>query len=140
LDNLPKDYRTLLNRFDLEPRLRSFICCLSCFTSYDDTPKTQDVCDYRRAPDVPPCGSNLFRSRMIRGHVFKRPVHKYVYQDMKQWVAHLLSRPDVEMLMELSRKAGHSALLNGVGDIHDSCAICSLHGPDGKPFVISSTD
>ncbi|KIK27013.1 hypothetical protein PISMIDRAFT_71029, partial [Pisolithus microcarpus 441] len=128
LDDLPKDYRTLLNRFDLEPRLRSFICCPSCFALYHDTPKTQDACDYRRAPDAPPCGSNLFRSRIIRGQEFKRPIRKYVYQDMKQWVARLLSRPDVETLME------------PIGDIHNSRAIRSLCGPDGKPFLISNTD
>ncbi|KAI6110105.1 hypothetical protein F5141DRAFT_1004846, partial [Pisolithus sp. B1] len=66
LDDLPKDYRTLLNRFDLEPWLRSFVCCPSCFALYNDTTETLDLCDYRRAPDVPPCESNLFRSRMIR--------------------------------------------------------------------------
>ena len=137
LDDLPNDYRTLLNRFDLEPRLRSYICCPSCFALYDDSPNAQDVCSHRRAVDLPSCGSNLFRSRAVKGQVFKRPIRKYVHQDMKQWVARLLSRPDVEIRIESARNAPQSAEIR---DIHDSSAIQSLHGPDGKPFFVSNTD
>ncbi|KAI6107374.1 hypothetical protein EDD16DRAFT_1433494, partial [Pisolithus croceorrhizus] len=50
----------------LEPRLRSFICCPSCFPLYNDTSETPDLCHYRHALDVPPCKSNLFRLRTIR--------------------------------------------------------------------------
>ncbi|KAI6121624.1 hypothetical protein F5141DRAFT_963048, partial [Pisolithus sp. B1] len=66
------------------------------------------------------------------------PICKYVHQDMKQWVAHLLSRPGVETLIELSRNVGHST--EEIGDIHNSHAIQSLSGPDGKPFLVSNSE
>ncbi|KAI6107375.1 hypothetical protein EDD16DRAFT_1434432, partial [Pisolithus croceorrhizus] len=66
------------------------------------------------------------------------PIRKYVHQDMKHWVAHLLSRPSMETLIELSQNVGHST--EEIGDIHNSCAIWSLCSPDGKPFLISNTD
>ena len=56
---------------------------------------------------------------------------------MKQWVARLLSRPDVETCIELGRNTVRSAEIK---DIYDSGAIHSLQGPDGKPFFFSNTD
>ncbi|KAF9231763.1 hypothetical protein BU15DRAFT_7436, partial [Melanogaster broomeanus] len=66
LKGIPRDYRTLLKRFDLDPRLRSYTCCPSCFALYKDSLHEPETCTYRKAPDQPPCGASLFRTKFIR--------------------------------------------------------------------------
>ncbi|KAH7906045.1 hypothetical protein BJ138DRAFT_974158, partial [Hygrophoropsis aurantiaca] len=36
LSSIPQDSRSLLNHFDLHPRLRFYVCCPSCFALYDE--------------------------------------------------------------------------------------------------------
>jgi len=47
---------------------------------------------------------------MLRGVPFTRAVRKFVHQDLKEWLARLLSRPDIEKEVEksLSEKRVHS--------------------------------
>lgn len=77
---LPRDPRTLLQYFDLNPRLRSYTCCPSCFALYSDSAPAPDNCTNQKATDEPPCGASLFRTKVIRGRSFRRPVRKYVHQ------------------------------------------------------------
>ena len=77
---LPRDPRTLLQYFDLNPRLRSYTCCPLCFALYPDSAPTPDNCTNQKASGEPPCGTSLFRTKNIRGRSFRRPVRKYVHQ------------------------------------------------------------
>jgi len=77
---LPRDPRTLLQYFDLNPRLRSYTCCPSCFALYPDPAPTPDNCTNQKASGEPPCGTSLFRTKNIRGRSFRWPVRKYVHQ------------------------------------------------------------
>jgi hypothetical protein len=107
LQSIPKDYRTLLKHFDLDPRLRIYVCCPACFALYDDSSPLPDTCTFRKAPDQPPCAADLFKTRSIRGVSFKRPIRKYAHQDLKHWVGRMLSRSDSEALLEAST-SGHA--------------------------------
>lgn len=77
---LPRDPRTLLQYFDINPRLRSYTCCPLCFALYSDSAPAPDNCTNQKATDEPPCGASLFRTKVIRGRSFRRPVRKYVHQ------------------------------------------------------------
>ncbi|KAI6103708.1 hypothetical protein EDD16DRAFT_1493464 [Pisolithus croceorrhizus] len=96
LNAFPGDYRTLLRHFDLDPRLCSYVCCPSCFALYPDFSNAPDKCINRKAQNELPCGSALFRTKSIRGQEFRRPIRTYLHQGMKDWVARLLSRPNIE--------------------------------------------
>jgi len=77
---LPRDPRTLLQFFDLNPRLRAYTCCPSCFALYPDSASVPDNCTNKKAPAEPSCGTSLFRTKNIRGRSFRRPIRKYVHQ------------------------------------------------------------
>ncbi|KAI5992857.1 hypothetical protein EDC04DRAFT_2910994 [Pisolithus marmoratus] len=85
LNMFPRDYRTLLRHFDLDPHLRSYICCPSCFALYPDSSEVPDKCSNCKARDESPCGSALFRTKDIRGQEFRRPIRTYLHQGMKDW-------------------------------------------------------
>ncbi|KIO05132.1 hypothetical protein M404DRAFT_9134 [Pisolithus tinctorius Marx 270] len=132
---LPRDPRTLLQFFDLNPRLRSYTCCPSCFALYPDSAPVPDNCTNQKASDEPSCDTSLFRTKTIRGRSFRRPIRKYVHQEMKHWVARLLSQRDIEQHLNASSSSGHATLLGEIGDIHEANAVQSLLGPDRMPFV-----
>ncbi|KAI6138748.1 hypothetical protein BKA82DRAFT_4020679 [Pisolithus tinctorius] len=131
---LPRDPRTLLQFFDLNPRLRSYTCCPSCFALYPDSAPVPDNCTNQKASDEPSCDTSLFRTKTIRGRSFQRPIRKYVHQEMKHWVARLLSQRDIEQHLNASSSSGHATLLGEIGDIHEANAVQSLLGPDRMPF------
>ncbi|KAI6098652.1 hypothetical protein EDD16DRAFT_1498276 [Pisolithus croceorrhizus] len=70
LNMFPRDYRTLLRHFDLDPHLHSYICCPSCFALYPDSSTAPDECSNCRAQNESPCGLALFRTKNIRGQEF----------------------------------------------------------------------
>jgi len=69
----PRDYRTILNHFDLDPRLRFYVCCPSCCTLYDDV-DFPDACTFCEFPSSSPCSVRLKQERVICGKPMIRPV------------------------------------------------------------------
>jgi hypothetical protein len=134
LSEIPKDSRTLLRRFKLDPHLRTFICCPLCFALYADTRECPTRCTFKGTPDAPECSARLFRTRSIRGNALERPIRKYSHQEMKHWMARFLSRPDIELTIE-SYTAEATGRHRVVNDILGSRAILDLRGPDGQSFI-----
>ncbi|KAI6020329.1 hypothetical protein BKA83DRAFT_1527796 [Pisolithus microcarpus] len=54
----PRDYRTILNHFDLDPHLQLYVCCPSCYTLYDDM-DFPDFCTFHDFPSSRPCSAKL---------------------------------------------------------------------------------
>ncbi|KAI0054555.1 hypothetical protein BV25DRAFT_1785564, partial [Artomyces pyxidatus] len=83
------------------------------------------------------CNSQLKKSRRIRGgKTTSYPIRRFVYHDMKAWVANMLSRADVEKQMDrdVFDKTGpdweHS-------DIWHAKVLQDFRGPDGAArFVL----
>ncbi|KAG1879948.1 uncharacterized protein F5891DRAFT_1204354, partial [Suillus fuscotomentosus] len=136
LADLPRDSRTLLKRIHLDPKCKSYITCPSCFKLYnDDDFACPEYCIHSPLPGAPQCSTKLKRTRIIRGTAFERPVKKYLYQDMKQWLARFLSRSDIESKLERGSAANMKVADGEQHDIWDAEVLQNFQGPDGSPFV-----
>lgn len=132
----PSDYRTILNHFDLDPRLRFFVCCPSCCTLYEDV-DFPDTCTFREFPSSSPCSVRLKWERMICGKPMIRPVRKFAYQELKGWLGRILSYPEIESALEapLSNISVSHSGNEPFHDIFDASFARHLNGYDGKPFL-----
>jgi hypothetical protein len=100
-DNWPRDIRTALQAFDLDPDTMHYACCKKCFSIYPpeskENPRYPKFCTFRETPGSPKCGVKLLQSKVKGEGVI--PIRRYVYQPMKSWLGRLLSRPDLEEVM-----------------------------------------
>lgn len=132
-DSLPTDIRTILGRFDLDPVTRPYICCPACCAIYPKPyPKT---CSYQLTPQSKPCGTQLWRTRTIIGRAFSFPLREFLYQEMKHWLARLLSRDNLEDMMDAILKRAVKEALEAMLDIWDAPVLRELVLSDGTRFV-----
>ncbi|TFY82685.1 hypothetical protein EWM64_g1325 [Hericium alpestre] len=133
--SIPKDPRTIIGAFDLEPRTKSYICCPTCFALYDDSLPPPPCCTYKQTPASRTCKASLLRTRLINGKKITCPIRKYVHQEMKEWVARLFSRPDMEELLDKPLYPDPLARGDQAEDIWDARTFAAFLGPDGKSFL-----
>lgn len=137
IDQVPKDPRTVLNRFNLDPRCSSLLQCPVCYALYPYngtmTPATGEIdrCSYKPTPSSPPCGVPLWEERRSGGKTFLAPRRKYVHQSLKEWVGRLLMRPGVE---EMFREPCNRPATTVMEDIWDAPVLRNFRGDDGKSF------
>ncbi|KAH6902207.1 hypothetical protein BKA70DRAFT_1229248 [Coprinopsis sp. MPI-PUGE-AT-0042] len=71
---IPLTLQTVLNRFELDPVMKMYICCPQCFAlkphSSDETFQQQITCTALAAPSAQPCGAKLLMKRNFRIEVF----------------------------------------------------------------------
>ncbi|RPD67245.1 hypothetical protein L226DRAFT_452550 [Lentinus tigrinus ALCF2SS1-7] len=134
LDRLPIDIRTIVSRFDLDPHLRSFVCCPVCFAIYDTRP-LPGTCLHRPTPKSDPCGAQLWRSRNIRGKTFSYPLRTYLHQELKEWLARFLARPGMEDVMDSAAGGVTGFPKRVMRDLWDAPVFRELL-KDGHPFVL----
>ena len=60
VDEVPRDPRTALERFNLDPVFQTYTMCSRCYALYPIS-GTQIYCTFRPAPNDPPCGEILLR-------------------------------------------------------------------------------
>lgn len=132
LDNVPKDPRTIYTYFDLQPRVRSYVCCPSCFALYEPGNTELKTCTELVTPETV-CGASLYATRRIRSQFFSRPIRVYVTQSLKDWLGRILSRPDLERHLESFPKKVPGEL----NDFWDGEAINSFLGPDKLQLFIT---
>jgi hypothetical protein len=136
-EKLPDDPRTVLNRFDLDPRCSSFLQCPACYALYPyngtitSTLPEFDICTHRSTPASPPCGVPLWEERHIGGKIIRAPRRKYIHQNLKEWVGRLLTRPGVE---ELLREPCDKPEKLAMEDIWDAPVFRTFRDPDSKSF------
>ncbi len=133
IDTLPIDIRTILGRFDLDPVTRAYACCPSCFAIYSKP--YPETCSHRRAFLSKPCGAKLWRKRTIRGREFTFPIRIFLYQEMKGWLARMLSRKDIEDVMDKMLKRAAGAAKPIMMDLWDAPVFRELRTEDGNRFV-----
>lgn len=135
LINFPRDSRTLLNHFDLNPKLRSFVCCPCCCALYEGDSACPEFCTFAD-PSGTPCSTKLKRTRTVCGTAFTRPICKFMYQEMTEWLARMLSRTDIEDALNTSLSGIHGTSGDGPwSDIFEANVIQNFLGADGKPFI-----
>lgn len=124
LDEVPRDPRTALKRFDLDPVFQTYTMCSKCYALYSIS-GTPMCCTFRSTPSNPPCGETLLRSRdrgstLGAGGAGARycdsdddsenedhdnnigtdggyiPIKTYTHQSLKHWLASMMCRPGIE--------------------------------------------
>lgn len=133
----PRDIRTAIQAFDLDPDTIHYACCKKCSSIYQprskDNPDYPDVCTFRETPGSEQCGARLLRKKSKGEGVI--PIRRYVYQPMKSWLGRLLSRPDIEQ--SFLPKAGPVSFFKRMTDIWHGTELNEFKGPDGKWFFDS---
>lgn len=121
LNEVPRDPRTALTRFDLDPVFRTYSMCSGCYALYPIS-GTLMACTFRPTPGDSPCGRPLLRSRE-RGHAnaedvggddsasntededhgedtvpdgYYVPIKTYTHQSLIHWLGSMLCRPGIE--------------------------------------------
>ncbi|KIK28149.1 hypothetical protein PISMIDRAFT_91594 [Pisolithus microcarpus 441] len=102
---------------------------------YPDFSNAPDECINHKAQNELPCSLALFRTKSIRGWEFQWPIQTYLHQGMKDWVACLLSRPNIEQLIQETNGNTLSSHHDEIRDIHKAQVLQLLIGPDGRPFM-----
>ena len=133
---IPSDVRTVIDRLDLTPVTRSFVCCPRCFTCH---PIAQDMpypdhCTHQETPSSPCCNYPLRKTKHIKGRQKSFPVRRLLVNSLEDWITKLLNQPKLERYMDEYPTAREASEV--VHDIWDAQALRDLKGPDGKPFVI----
>jgi len=136
-EKLPRDPRTVINRFDLDPRCSSFLQCPACYALYPytgtATPASPEIekCTHQPTPTSSPCGVPLWEERKLGMKTFLSPRRKYIHQNLKEWVGRLLTRPGVE---EMLREPCDRPATSVMEDIWDAPVLRNFKDVDGKPF------
>lgn len=131
--SIPHDLRTVLNSMNLEPVYKTFVCCPRCFCTYDTSREYPDHCTNRDTRGSAMCGRALRKTRRRGDTGIDVPVREYLYQDLKEWVGKLYSRPGLEEILDRDMLAAGDPDL--MSDIHDATALRNFCGPDGKIFL-----
>jgi hypothetical protein len=165
VNEVPKDPRTLLAMYGLDPITRSYICCPSCFSLYphsvtktkkrkappsfdnsEDHPVAASLdkleltapthCTHCQVSNGSACGEALFDNEVDNGD-FAVPRLKYEAQDLKQWVGRLLSRPAIE---EQVFKAFRRPRMEYMEDMWDAGHLCKILLKQGERFLPGPAD
>lgn len=78
----PATIKTVLDSFDLEPSVRRYVQCPSCFALYPEAASYPDWCTNIEAPGSKACQAKLTRRQMLRGKEHRRPIKVYVHQGL----------------------------------------------------------
>ncbi len=141
---IPRDIRTALRTLHLEPDIVRYACCPKCFAIYApdlDPLRIDDPYPHRCTHadgDGNLCGAALVvedRQAPKRKGDPPRIVYKAIcvfpYRTLMSWLKVLLSRPEIEKLLESSwTKASSSD--DAVKDILEAPIIRQFRGPDGQ--------
>ena len=123
IDQVPKDPRSILNHFDLDPWCSSLLQCPVCYAlyPYSGTVTSAEVetarCSYKPTPNSSSCDVPLWEEHQSGGKIFVAPCRKYVHQSLKEWVGRLLMCPGV---VELFRESCNCQATTIMGDIWDA--------------------
>ncbi|KAH9923241.1 uncharacterized protein B0H18DRAFT_878858, partial [Fomitopsis serialis] len=66
---------------------------------------------------------------------YRRTKKTYVYQNMKEWMARFLSRPDIEPVIDARRNLAHAALPDIRSDIWDAPVFRNFKDATGRTFI-----
>lgn len=140
LADIPVDVTAVLDRLDIAPDTRGYVCCAKCFACYDldDYP---DYCTKKNSRNESACGALLRKTVRRRGSRAVAPVRKYLHHDMKRWMARMLCRPDLERWLDRTviDPATVDIECEEMRDIWDGSVLKGFKGPDGKHFILEKS-
>jgi hypothetical protein len=133
VDQISCDPRSIVSAFNISPNMHPYICCPQCFAlyPYEQGMNTQLLCSHTFG-NGEACGAKLMRKYVFRGKQAFLPVRKYLHQDMKHWLARLLSRNNLEDIIDnVSLRISSDGVKR---DIWDADVVRNFLGSDGKSF------
>ena len=138
--DIPAQVTDILDRLNMAPDVRGYVCCAKCFACYDidDYP---DRCTMQDSRNGPVCKALLRKSVRRRGGRSIAPVRKYLHHDMRLWMARMLCRPDLERWLDRTviDPATIDAGLQQMRDIWDGEVLRQFQGPDKKHFILGKS-
>ncbi|EIW54249.1 uncharacterized protein TRAVEDRAFT_132588, partial [Trametes versicolor FP-101664 SS1] len=133
--DISRDPRTILRRYNLEPTLEPYVCCMACFALYPVTSCPVN-CIQLQCSSSAPCGAPLTRIRTIRGKEFRFSMRDYLHQPLPQWLGRLVSREGVEDIMRMPDLAALLAERRTARDFCDGEILRTFLGPDGERLFV----
>lgn len=166
LEKFPRSIGTTIGWLKIDPVLVVMNFCKRCFALYP-LEKPPHQCNHlvAKIPGGPPDEPDLLNTHNVddvslqntkdgldfSAHVcgepllrFSRgkevPIRRYAFQNLMEWIARLLSRPDIENLLDeaLVESQKPYTVDDEVSEIHQSRLWKEFQGPDGKQFTASS--
>lgn len=147
IDQIPHTIETALDRFNLEAKTTTYAVCPACHCTYSPTfhPGSTDPiyplkCSNRPSPGSDICDASLLEIYTESGR--SKPVKTFVYHHFHDYLAGLLAREDLEMLMDqacddlTSAIKGQKIPPSFVSDVFEAQFIRKFEGPGkGQLFV-----
>jgi Transposase family tnp2. len=136
---IPRTITTALAKFKLDGRTTIYAVCPTCHCTYKPdmslgTPNYPETCSNKRDPDSGICGMRLLME--TRGGI-STPIKTFVYYEFDDYLAALLARPDIEVIMDKRWETLKRLALDGekVQDILTAEYLKSFHGPGESLFL-----
>lgn len=104
LQDIPRDPHIIIGLLKLEPHTQFYVCCPAYFILYD-TSLLSFFCIYQPTPISQLCNTKLWKTCVISRNQIQYPIHIYLHQDLKQWIAHFFSHPSDENLIDLAARS-----------------------------------
>lgn len=135
VSSIPLEIRRITDILKLHTHTLPFVCCPECFRLYPDSSECPDLCTHRPTPDSEMCKAPLYTQRKNRGRAKRRPVRRFLYHDMKSWLADMLSRRDIEAHADRDVFSDCCNTALERKDIWDGEVLRNFKGPDSKLFI-----
>ena len=139
LADIPQDFHSAERHFPLKSKHTIYAVCPNpdCHATYKPTfmnnspiPIYERHCTYKRFAQGKKCGTPLLQPHRVGSQVVHLPIKPFVGYSFKDWVAGLVSRPELEGKMDA---AWNSSWCDGeMKDIFDGEILRDFNGPDGQ--------
>jgi hypothetical protein len=142
--NIPTTITSALAHFKLDGRVMIYAVCPACnctfkpqITSGNSSPVYPDRCTNQPGPEPEQCGEPLLDE-------VGRPVKTFAYHSFHDYLAAMLSRPDIERIMDercdmnlaASEESVDDDPCGRMSDVFDGCFLKTFKGPaSDEPFV-----
>ena len=147
LAQIPRSMESALSRFKLDGQTTTYAVCPACNCTYKPTANLNTSnaqyptnCFNKPIPEGDPCGEPLLQ-RSADGQF--EPIKIFLYHHFHDYLAGLLSRPDLEALMDrpcddLLASIGSTPHI--VKDVWDASFFRTFQGPSGQSLFIDRGD
>ncbi|PBK85959.1 hypothetical protein ARMGADRAFT_941220, partial [Armillaria gallica] len=141
VNQIPKEPRTLIGRYHLDPNMQTFLSCPACYSLYPYTSgemyqsSRNQHCTFTFDGSL--CGTPLWINHPLRDSNIWCPARKYIHHHLMEWLGRLLSRPGIEELLE---EVCHREPHYPWQDISDSPAWQNFCDSDMSKFMVANAN
>ena len=148
LREMPGNINSVLSKFDFQSKITIYAVCPKCHCTYaplynpgDSTPQYPSHCTHSPNAESGPCGAKLLSNSKASSS--SKPIKPFIYHSFHDYLAGLLSRPDLETLMDKCCDDLNDSLGSPppelVSDIWEAQFLQTFDGPTKRvPFVCRS--